>query len=198
MESRANNGVYQVGPSSMTATVASDTRRGPLSSVRLARINDLEKLGAVERSAASLFRAVGLGWIAGGTPVERAALAAMHKNGTLWVAVDRADEPVGFLAAHTMDRQFHIAEISVARSHQRQGLGRALLIAAVTCARAGGYRYVTLTTYRDLPWNGLFYSKLGFTEIGAGELGPEHALKREAETEAGHDPSKRCVMAIGL
>jgi hypothetical protein len=73
-----------------------------------------------------------------------------------------------------------------------------LIIAALTCARASGYRYVTLTTYRDLPWNGLFYSKLGFTEIGARELGPEHALKSEAETEAGHDPSRRCVMAIGL
>jgi GNAT superfamily N-acetyltransferase len=198
MESRANDGVYQVGHSSLKATVASDTNRGPLSSVRLARIDDLQKLGAVEISAASLFRAVGLGWIADGTPVERAALAAMHKSGTLWVAVDRADEPVGFLAAHTMDGQFHIAEISVARSHQRQGLGRALIIAAVTCARAGVYRYVTLTTYRDLPWNGLFYSKLGFAEIDAGELGPEHALKSQAETKAGHDPSRRCVMAIGL
>ena len=84
MESRANDGVYQVGHSSLKATVAADTNRGSLSSVRLARIDDLQKLGAVERSAASLFRAVGLGWVADGTPVERAALAAMHKNGTLW------------------------------------------------------------------------------------------------------------------
>lgn len=198
MENRPNGGVRRSGPSPLEAAVAPEAHRRPLSPVRLARIDDLQKLAAVERSAAALFRSVGLGWIADGATVERASLAAMCKNGTLWVAVDRADEPVGFLAAHTLDRQFHIAELSVARSHQRRGLGRALMITALSCARADGYRCVTLTTYRDLPWNGLFYSKLGFAEIDAGELGPEHALKLHAETEAGHDPSRRCAMAMSL
>jgi GNAT superfamily N-acetyltransferase len=167
-------------------------------SIRLARGDDLPKLAAVERSAASLFRSVELGWIADGATLERASLAAMCENGTLWIAVNRADDPVGFLAAHVMDRRFHISEISVVRSHQRQGLGRALMVAAIASARADGYRRVTLTTYRDLPWNGPFYSKLGFAEIDPRGLGPEHTLKLQAETEAGHDPSRRCVMAMCL
>jgi ribosomal protein S18 acetylase RimI-like enzyme len=114
------------------------------------------------------------------------------------VAVNPADEPVGFLAAGVMDQEFYISEISVARSYQRQGVGRALMVAAIASARADGYRRVTLTTYRDLPWNGPFYDQLGFAEIDARELGPEHTLTLQAEAEAGHDPSRRCVMALGL
>jgi GNAT superfamily N-acetyltransferase len=157
-------------------------------SIRLARSDDLPKLVSVERSAASLFHSAGLGWIADSATLERASLAAMCDNGTLWVAVDPADEPVGFLAAHEMDRQFYIAEISVARSHQRQGLGRALMVAAIASARADGYRRVTLTTYRDLPWNGPFYSRIGFAEIDASELGPEHTLRLQAENRSGPCP----------
>ena len=33
-------------------------------SIRLARPDDLDKLGAIERSAASVFRSVGLAWLA--------------------------------------------------------------------------------------------------------------------------------------
>jgi GNAT superfamily N-acetyltransferase len=166
--------------------------------VRLARVDDLRKLAAVERSAASLFRAVGLGWIADGATVDQASLTAMRESDTVWVAVDQADEPVGFLAAQPMDHQFHIAEVSVARAYQRQGLGRALIAAAVDWARGHEYRHVTLATYRDLSWNGPFYATLGFAEIAAGELGPDHAAKSQAETAAGHDPSRRCVMAMRL
>lgn len=167
-------------------------------SIRLARGEDLRKLTTVERSAASLFRSVELGWIADGATLDGASLTAMCENGTLWVAVDRADEPVGFVAACLVDRQFHISELSVALAHQRKGLGRALMVAAIAAARADGYRRVTLTTYRDLPWNGPFYSELGFAEIEASALGPEHVLKLQAETEAGHDPSRRCAMAMRL
>jgi GNAT superfamily N-acetyltransferase len=166
--------------------------------VRRARLEELPKLAQVERSAASLFREVGLAWIADGDTMDPALLDTMYRNGTVWVATDGTDEPVAFLAAHPLDEKFHIAEVSVARSHQRRGIGAALLAAAADHARTKNFRGLTLTTYRDLPWNGPFYSTLGFVEVDASEAGPGHLRKPRTEVEAGHDLSRRCIMTKAL
>src|SRR5271154_1496506 len=129
--------------------------------IRRACLQELPKLAHVERSAASLFREVGLAWIADGDTLEPDLLETMCRADTVWVAVDDTDKPVAFLAAHMLDERFHIAEVSVARSHQRRGIGAALIAVAADHARTQGFRGVTLTTYRDLPWNGPFYSALG-------------------------------------
>ncbi|MGO4571145.1 GNAT family N-acetyltransferase [Microvirga sp. 2TAF3] len=169
-----------------------------MSTIRIARTEDLDKLAPIERSAASMFRDVGLVWLAEGDTMDPAVLAALCRDGTLWAAVDGEDEPVGFLAAHALDDAFYIAEISVARSHQWQGIGVRLIAAATDHARAAGFGTMTLTTYRDLPWNGPFYAKLGFMEVDPAEAEPGHVGKLRAEAEAGHDPSRRCIMARNL
>ncbi|HZH52328.1 MAG TPA: GNAT family N-acetyltransferase [Microvirga sp.] len=167
-------------------------------SARLARFDDVSGLAAVERSAASVFRDVGLAWLADGETTDPTLLAALCRDGTLWVAADEMDEPVGFLAAHELDGRFYIVEVSIARFHQRQGIGGRLIAAAVDHARARGLGAVTLTTYRDLPWNGPYYARLGFKEVDPGEVGPGHLRKLQAEAEAGHDPDRRCVMMLPL
>jgi GNAT superfamily N-acetyltransferase len=170
----------------------------PQTFIRLARSSDLEKLAAVERSAASVFRSVGLGWLADGDTMEACVLTQLCRDETLWVAADDGDQPVGFLAAHELDRCFYIAEVSVLPSRQRQGLGARLIDAAILHARRAGLSAVTLTTYRDLPWNGPFYARLGFVEINPLEAGSGHRKKLQAEAEAGHDPARRCLMAMPL
>jgi GNAT superfamily N-acetyltransferase len=169
-----------------------------MASVRLARSEDLTELAAIERSAASVFRDVGLAWLADGETMDSAQLAALCRDGTLWVAADEMDEPVGFLAAHELDGRFYIAEVSITRSYQRQGLGARLIAAAVDHARAAGFGAVTLTTYRDLPWNGPYYARFGFAEVDPGEVGPGHLQKLQAEAEAGHEPARRCLMVLPL
>jgi GNAT superfamily N-acetyltransferase len=163
--------------------------------IRPARLNDLERLAAVERSAASVFRDAGLAWIAEGETLAAESLAAMQENEMLWVAVDEGDLAVGFLGALVLDQQFHITELSVVRRRQKQGLGAALMTTADTRARDRRFRLVTLITYRDLPWNGPFYAKLGFTEIAAAAVGPQHVQTLLGQAAAGHDPLRRCVMA---
>jgi GNAT superfamily N-acetyltransferase len=169
-----------------------------MTSVRLARPDDLEALGPLERSAASVFRDAGLAWLADGDTMDPAVLARLCRDETLWVATDEQDRPVGFLAGHELDGHFHIAEVSVALAHQRQGIGRELVGAATSFGRSCGFRAVTLTTYRDLSWNEPFYARLGFVEVDPQQVGPGHAEKLREEAEAGHDPARRCVMAMRL
>ncbi|MBA1156988.1 GNAT family N-acetyltransferase [Microvirga mediterraneensis] len=167
-------------------------------SIRLARSGDLDRLGPVERSAASVFRDVGLVWLADGDTMDPGVLADLCRSGTLWVAADERDEPVGFLAGHELDGSFYIAEVSVAGSHQRRGIGIRLVEAAINHGRRLGFGAITLTTYRDLSWNGPFYARLGFAEVDPDEVGPRHREKLREEAEAGHDPARRCVMALRL
>jgi predicted N-acetyltransferase YhbS len=166
--------------------------------IRAARPDDIPKLAPIERSAAAIFREANLAWVAEGETLPPASLADFCRDGSLWVAVTDDDEPVGFLAAHELDTAFFIAEVSVAMSHQRQGIGAHLIGTSIAYARSAGFRVVTLTTYRDLAWNGLFYIKLGFSEINAEDAGPGHLRKVREEAEAGHDPARRCIMAKRL
>jgi GNAT superfamily N-acetyltransferase len=166
--------------------------------IRTACPADIPKLASVERSAASVFREANLTWVAEGETLPPASLADFCREGTLWVAVTNDDEPVGFLAAHELDGALHIAEVSVTRSHQRQGIGARLISTVMEHARTAGVGVMTLTTYRDLAWNGPFYAKLGFSEIKAEDAGPGHLRKIDEEAMAGHDPSRRCVMAKNL
>jgi GNAT superfamily N-acetyltransferase len=167
--------------------------------IRLARPDDLDRLAWVESSAASVFRDVaGLEWIADGPTMEPAALAVSCRDGLLWVAADDADHPVGFLAAQKLDGKLHIAEISVARCQQKQGLGAGLIAAAVDFARLKAFSAVTLTTYRNLSWNGPFYARLGFVEVDPADVEPVYREKLNEEAAAGHDPSKRCLMTMNL
>jgi hypothetical protein len=56
---------------------------------------------------------------------------------------------------------------------------------------------MSLCTYRDVPWNGPFYSSLGFTE--AAELAPYERRLRDKERELGLDINGvRVVMEVAL
>jgi hypothetical protein len=53
---------------------------------------------------------------------------------------------------------------------------------------------VTLTTYRDIPWNAPFYRRLGFEELTAAELTPDLREIVLAEAKKGLEPTRRVVM----
>ena len=166
--------------------------------LRAARPEDLASLEAVERSAAGLFRDVGLSWIADSPTLPVEALERWRAAGTLWVGTDDDDRPAGFLAATALDGALYIDELSVAAEHQRRGIGGALLQRAIAHAQAAGYSAVALNTYRDIPWNAPFYARRGFVEI-AGEAVPPALSERLArDARHGHDPARRCGMILRL
>ncbi|MCR5880377.1 GNAT family N-acetyltransferase [Phenylobacterium sp. J367] len=93
------------------------------------------------------------------TPPE--AWSGRQEAGTLWVAV-AGGHVQAFLGATAHGERLHIDEFAVAQGHQGKGLGRRMLAEVIAFARGAGFRRLSLTTFRDVPFNGPFYASAGF------------------------------------
>ena len=158
-----------------------------------ARSSDLPLLPAIELAAAIR--------LAGHAPASvlaettsQAELEDARQRGHLWVS--RAHEvPVGFAHVKILEPGIaHLQEIDVHPDHGGRGLGRRLVITVCRWAATNGYSCVTLTTFRDVPWNMPFYARLGFEEIRPEELSPAMLSVIEDETRRGLDPRRRAAM----
>jgi GNAT superfamily N-acetyltransferase len=91
----------------------------------------------------------------------------------------------------------HLAQMSVHPSAQRRGVGSALLLDVVARAAAAGASAVTLTTFRDVPFNGPFYARHGFEPVDE-SLHPWLAEARMHERAEGIDVLPRTAMRLAL
>ncbi len=158
-----------------------------------ARPEDLPRLPHVELAAAQLLRGHAPESVLNET-TSQAELRKALGAGLLWVAL-ADDEPVGFAHVELIDAvSAHLEEIDVLPAHGRRGLGTRLVMQVCTWAAASGYASVTLTTFRDVPWNMPFYARLGFRVVPPEELSPALRARVEDETRRGLDPSSRVVM----
>jgi GNAT superfamily N-acetyltransferase len=169
-------------------------KSAPDFTIRRARHADIPHLGPVERSAAEIFRTANLDFLLDGPTVDPSFLAAMIDSNHLWVAVDRSDRPIGFASGENVEGNFHLVEISVAQMYQGKGVGRVLMGQMTDAVRREGYKTITLTTYRHLPWNGIWYARQGFVEVPVVEMGPEYWRIWQIEAQHGFDMASRCVM----
>jgi GNAT superfamily N-acetyltransferase len=101
---------------------------------------------------------------------------------------------VGFMLMEELDGAAHIEELSVHPDGQGRGLGTALLDAAAGWAAERGFSAVTLTTFRDVPWNRPFYERRGYRVVGGAELSGGMRRKVAHEAAWGLDPELRVVM----
>jgi hypothetical protein len=69
-----------------------------------------------------------------------------------------------------------------------------LLRACLVDAANSGFRAVTLTTFRDVAWNGPFYGRIGFVEVDDLEAHPRLAKELAKEAAAGLPPERRTAM----
>lgn len=142
-----------------------------MSTVRLARPSDLRHLRAIEESGGAPF----VEWF--GDRVVPALLDTPPSggerdaaDGVLLVAVEDG-AVVGFVHVLRLVDDHgapaaHLEQLSVRLpEHGRRGIGSALVEAACAEARWEGHRAITLSTYRDVPWNGPFYRSRGFVEV---------------------------------
>ncbi len=162
--------------------------------IRAARPADLPLLAAVEVSAGESFRGTPMAFAADHPPSPIEALGAALAQDSLWVAVDADDAPVGFLLGEAVDGWFHILEVSVAVPAQGRGHGAALLAAVAAAAPGLGCDRLSLTTDRDIAFNGPWYARHGFVEIAAAAAPDWLAAIPSREADSGLDPARRAIM----
>jgi GNAT superfamily N-acetyltransferase len=148
--------------------------------IRSPRGDELGALVDIEREAGALFAAFGMPEITRDDPGSVAELEPYRAGGRAWVAVDGDDRPIAYLISALVDDCPHIEQVSVTPAHARRGLGAALIDHLAAVAAAEGRAALTLTTFRDVPWNAPYYERLGFREF---EPGPELAALMRDETE---------------
>jgi GNAT superfamily N-acetyltransferase len=164
--------------------------------VRPARVEDGPALREIERLAGRRFRDVGLPDVADAEPPALGVLARYATGERCWVAVDDGDRPIGYVLVDRVDGNAHIEQMSVRPDRQGAGVGRTLLECVRSWSVDRAMTAVTLTTFRDVPWNAPLYRHLGFRVLAGGEIGPELQAIRDAEARHGLDPAARVCMRL--
>ncbi len=164
--------------------------------VRPAARDDVAGLAAIELAAGERFREVGMGDIADDEPIPEDVLLAALGDGRLWVA-ELDGQVVGYALGERLGldgAQHHLEQVSVVPEAGGRGVGAALVEAVAAWARAEGGASLTLTTFRDLPWNAPWYERLGFAAVPDAELDDALRAVRDHEAELGLDVSARVCM----
>lgn len=158
---------------------------------------DFIHFDAIERAAGALFVDAGLPEIASHEPTDLEFIEAAARAGAVFVA-KAEDTPVGFILSAPLGRAMHIYELSVHPAHGKKGLGRKLVDSVCMSAAESGFSFVTLSTFRDLPWNGPFYRSCGFRELARHEWTPALLLAHYREEDLGLPLDRRCFMRKDL
>ena len=158
-----------------------------------ARPRDLPAIGAIELAAARLLAGYAPDTVLNEMTSEQ-ELRDAQRHGRLWVAL-AGDIPVGFALVEILEpNAAHLEEIDVHPDHGRRGLGRRLMAEVCSWAVERKCPALTLTTFRDVPWNMPFYAGLGFEEIPSGALTPALRAVLQDEARRGLDPARRVAM----
>ena len=154
--------------------------------VRAGRPEDAPHLPGLEVAAGERFRAVGLGAVADDEPWSADEYRTLVAAGRIWVA-EVAGRPVGYVLASDLGGHVHLDQLSVHPEHGGRGLGSALVEVVMGWARDRQATSVTLTTFRDVDWNGPWYERRGFTvdPTASSEPGLEPVVAWEAEHDFG-------------
>jgi GNAT superfamily N-acetyltransferase len=143
--------------------------------IRTALPAEFERLREIEDAADEMFAPVGIGPFAPSPDHLRPAA----------VVLVAGDPPVGFASVHVVDAVAHLWQLAVHPSATRHGYGSALVAAVCNWAVSKRLDAVTLTTFRDVPWNAPFYARLGFRVLD--DLTPGLAAIRDEERALGDD-----------
>lgn len=168
--------------------------------LRLTQIDDASKLPAIEQSAGQLFSTLeDLSWISesGVQSVEKHLAFINHKGH--WVAVNRENEPVGFIMTKPLPESLFIYELSVSQDWQNRGIGKLLIQKVKDEAKLHHFDAVTLTTFRHVAWNAPYYQRLGFSILSESEI--PHSLQEILDDEVesgGFVKEMRCAMKFEL
>ncbi len=155
---------------------------------------DIPALVAVDRAAAGLFEQTGLiSAEALSDTIPHAAFAEAIKAGHVIVARHIEGFAVGFTLTSLRGNGLYLDQISVHPDHGQRGIGTELMMHVLQDAEDRKLPYVTLSTFRDLPWNAPFYAALGFREIHRNKFDDFMFEVEEAQRPL-MDVAARCFM----
>ena len=162
--------------------------------IRLAQLGDVARMQAIEVDAGDTFRTIGLNSIADDDPPTAELLAAHIDSGTAWIAESGEGLGVGYAIASMVDGEGHLDQVSTIAEAAGYGIGRQLIDQACNWTLANEMPSITLTTFRDVPWNGPYYRRLGFVELPEARWGPELTALVASERRAGIEVLPRIAM----
>ena len=167
-------------------------------SITAAELDDIPALISVDKAASSLFEPTGLltpEALADHVPTE--VLESEIPAGNVFVARNQHDWAIGFALIRPRGSGLYLDQVSVHPDHGQKGLGRALVIRTLAEAENRKLPHVSLSTFRDLAWNGPFYARHGFREIKRNDMA-EWMLELERIQAQDLDITKRCFMVRKL
>jgi ribosomal protein S18 acetylase RimI-like enzyme len=158
--------------------------------LRPARPDEIETVRALERASAQRF--VGLmDALAADEPSPAPVLAARIAGGGLVVAVE--DQAIaGFVMFRPVEDRLYVEQIDVLPAFAGRRIGAALLDAVTERARTAGLAGLSLSTFREIPWNAPYYRRLGFVDVAA--LTPGMTAIRADHLARGLDEDARVFM----
>ncbi|WP_434421717.1 GNAT family N-acetyltransferase [Nannocystis pusilla] len=161
--------------------------------IRPVRHAEIEAVRAIERASARRFVGI-MDELVDDEPSSATVLAARITAGRL-LAAECEGAPVAFVMFRPVEDSLYIEQIDVLPAFERRRIGAALLDAAAEHARAAGLVRLTLSTFRDVPWNAPYYRRLGFVDLADDALTEGLAQIRREHVARGLDESRRTFMA---
>jgi predicted N-acetyltransferase YhbS len=165
---------------------------------RVAVPHDAQAIRTIEFEAGQRFASVGMAGIADAPPMELDIVNRKIDAQQIVVAVAADGSCVGFVMFEPQPARFYIQELDVLSSHAGQRIGAALIEQVAHRARAQQITQLTLSTYREVPWNAPYYRRLGFRDIEEADLDAVLIARRDAHIARGLDESKRVFMRRDL
>ena len=162
--------------------------------IRLARPDEVARLGEIEDRASKLFEPTDIFDDLNGEIFDPAELAKLIEKQQVWIACGVDDVPVGFVILLKVDDILHIEELDVLPEFGRRGIGADLVEHACRWAADNGFTGATLSTFRDIPWNAPFYSKHDFRVVEPSEFTPWMVRLQETEASKGLRIETRVIM----
>lgn len=167
---------------------------------------DIPRLQQIEIHAGQLFRDIGMAAIADDPPPSAEILSGYLRREDAWAILLEPPHIAGYLLGDVVDGCLHIEQVSVDPAFARRGAGGRLIRNAAGWAldrrlnRVVGDApgIVTLTTFRDVPWNAPYYRRLGFEVVDELAWGDEMRTLRAGERDRGLDTWPRVVMAADI
>ncbi|MBY9068373.1 GNAT family N-acetyltransferase [Hyphomonas sp. WL0036] len=133
-----------------------------------------------------------------GDHVPADVLREAMRSGHLHVARHGQGELAGFALTSVREGWLYLDQISVDPAHGRGGVGSALMSRVMLEAKDRSLKRVTLSTFRDPPWNGPFYRKNGFKELPRKKMEKWMIEIESIQDDNGLIVRDRCFMARRL